>query len=81
MKLPHLNVLHWKAGSKGHAQAIASVNQCVGGRRVDAAGTTGGEYSSLRLNEDRFTCLDADCDDTHNRAVLILNHVRCIPFV
>ena len=81
MKLPHLNILHWKAGSKGHAHTVTSIDQSIGSGCIDAAGTTGGEYRSLRLNENRFTCLDTDCDDTHNRAVLILNHVGCIPFV
>ena len=43
MELPELHVLERNAGARGHAEAVAGVDERVGGRGEDAARAAGGE--------------------------------------
>ena len=68
MELPHLDVLHREAGAQRHADAVAGVDQRVGGGGEDAAGTAGSEYGGLGADVDDFTGFDADRDDADHIA-------------
>src|SRR6185503_6303557 len=51
VELPELHVLERQAGARHHADAVAGVDERVGGGPVDTAGTASGEQRALRLED------------------------------
>ncbi|CAM5620243.1 hypothetical protein SSTU70S_02138 [Stutzerimonas stutzeri] len=81
VELPHLDVLNRHAGTQGHAHAVTGIDQGIGGRSIDTTSTTGGKNGSFRTDVDSFASLDADGDDTHDSAVLVLHQIDRVPLV
>jgi hypothetical protein len=51
VELPELHVLQRNAGARRHAQAVAGVDEGVGGCGKDAAGAAGGQQHGLGLQD------------------------------
>src|SRR5690606_28032958 len=81
VELPHLDVLHRHAGTQGHADTVTGIDQGVGGRGVDAAGTAGGQHDRLGADVHGLAVFDADGDDTNDGAVLVRHQINRIPLV
>ncbi len=81
MELPHLNILNRHTCAQRHANTVTGVNQRVSGRCVDTPCTSGGQDHSLGPDVDRFAVFDADRDDAHDGAILILHQIHAIPFI
>ena len=81
VELPHLDVLHRYAGAQRHADTVTGVDQGVGGRCVDATSATSGKHGSLGTDVDGFAGFDADGDDTHDCAVLVLHQIDRVPLI
>ena len=81
VELPHFNVLNRQTRSQGHANAVAGVDQGIGGRSVDTAGTPGGKDGSLGLEEHGFAGFDVDGDDTTDIAISVFYQLGGVPLV
>ncbi|RMR08229.1 hypothetical protein ALP93_05454 [Pseudomonas syringae pv. helianthi] len=81
VELPHLDVLHRHACAQRHADTVTGIDQGIGGRRVDAACTSGRQHGCIGTDIRGFACFNADCDDADKGAIVILYQVDCVVFV
>src|SRR5690606_17114970 len=81
VELPHLDVLHRHAGAQRHADTVASVDQRVSGRCIDATGTASGKHGGFGTDVNGFAGLDADSDDANHCAVLVLHQIHRVPLI
>ena len=81
VELPHLDILNRHACTQRHADTVTGIDQCVGGRRVDATSAASGQYRRVCADVRSFTGFDADRDDTDEHAVLVFHQIHCIVFV
>jgi hypothetical protein len=69
VELPELHVLERDAGSRRHAQAVAHVDEGVGGRGEDAPAAARGEERGLALEDDDVAGLHLQRRDAQHSAV------------
>src|SRR4051812_34023766 len=79
MELPELHVFERHARTRGHAEAIAGVDEGVGRCGPDAPRTAGGEERRLRLQEHDFAGLHLQRADAEHVALAVTDEIERHP--
>ncbi len=79
MELPELHVLERNARARGHAEAVAGVDERVGRRGEDPPRAAGGEHRRLRLQDHHRAGFHLQRDDAQHVAVGVADQVERHP--
>src|SRR5262249_12111893 len=79
MKLPELHVFERDTRPRGHAQAIAGVDEGVGARREDATGPSRGENRRFRLQYHHLAGLHLERGNAQDLAFAIAHEIERHP--
>ena len=80
VELPELHVFQGDASTRCHAQAVARVDKCIGGRGKYAPGAARGQQCGFRLQNVYVAGFHFQRRDTDNRAFGITHQVHGQPF-
>ena len=80
VKLPELHVLKRNAGTRRHAQPVASVDKCIGRRVIDAPRSAGGEDGGLGVEHHDLAGFHFHRRHAQHIAVGITNQIQRLPF-
>ncbi|MNV01825.1 hypothetical protein D3C71_920430 [compost metagenome] len=80
VELPELHVLQRDARTCGHAQAVAGVDERVGGRTEDAACAAGGQQHGLGLQDVQVAGFHFEGRDADHVAFVVADEVQRHPF-
>jgi hypothetical protein len=79
VELPELHVLERDAGARGHAEAVAGVDERIGGRVEDASRPAGREEHRLGVEDHDLAGLHLERGDTHHLPFGIADEVERHP--
>ena len=79
VELPELHVLQRNAGARGHAQAVAGVDEGVGGGGEDAAGAAGGQQHGLGVQDVQVAGFHLQCRHADHVAFGVADQVQRHP--
>jgi hypothetical protein len=80
VELPELHVFERQAGAGGHAQAVAGVDEGIGGGGKNAAGASGRQHRGLGLKNVQFAGFHFECGHANHVAFGVANQVQRHPF-
>ena len=80
MELPELHILHRDPGTRGHAHAVARVDEGVGRGGPDAACAARGQHRGLGLEDVHVAGFHFERRHAHDIAVFVAQEVKRHPF-
>src|SRR5690606_33689264 len=80
VELPELQILQGQAGTRGHAQAVAGIDEGVGGSGPDAARSAGCQHRLLGFQNVDFAGFHFERRNAQHVARFVAQEVQCHPF-